>query len=96
MLNIMEHFPMSEYGHNSIDGLHVMIEVKKLAYADTYKYVGDPRFTPIPVSELISKSLAARPGQRAVCCLLPEQHFSSADLASGAFPEEFDRISVWT
>jgi gamma-glutamyltranspeptidase/glutathione hydrolase len=49
---------MSEYGHNSIDALHVMIEAKKLAYADMYKYVGDPRFTPVPVSELISKSLA--------------------------------------
>ena len=55
MLNIMEHFPMAQYGHNSVDALHVMIEAKKLAYADMYKYVGDPRFTSIPVKELISK-----------------------------------------
>ncbi|HVW78630.1 MAG TPA: gamma-glutamyltransferase [Alloacidobacterium sp.] len=58
MLNIMEHFPMSQYGHNSADALHVMIEAKKLAYADMYKYVGDPRFTPVPVKEMISKELA--------------------------------------
>ncbi|HWC15900.1 MAG TPA: gamma-glutamyltransferase, partial [Terriglobales bacterium] len=58
MLNIMEHFPMAQYGHNSVDALHVMIEAKKLAYADMYKYVGDPRFTPMPVQELISKDLA--------------------------------------
>jgi gamma-glutamyltranspeptidase/glutathione hydrolase len=58
MLNIMEHFPMAQYGHNSVDALHVMIEAKKLAYADMYKYVGDPRFTPSPVKELISKDLA--------------------------------------
>jgi len=58
MLNIMEHFPMAQYGHNSVDALHVMIEAKKLAYADMYKYVGDPRFTPIPTKELISKDLA--------------------------------------
>ena len=60
MLNIMEHFPMGQYGHNSVDALHVMIEAKKLAYADMYKYVGDPRFTQIPVKELISKDLAAQ------------------------------------
>jgi gamma-glutamyltranspeptidase / glutathione hydrolase len=61
MLNIMEHFPLAQYGHNSVDSLHVIIEAKKLAYADMYKYVGDPRFTPIPVKHLISKELA---GQR--------------------------------
>jgi gamma-glutamyltranspeptidase / glutathione hydrolase len=60
MLNIMEHFPMAQYGHNSVDALHVMIEAKKLAYADMYKYVGDPRFSSIPVKELISKELAAQ------------------------------------
>jgi len=60
MLNIMEHFPLAQYGHNSVDALHVMIEAKKLAYADMYKYVGDPRFTPIPVTQLISKDLAAQ------------------------------------
>ena len=37
-----------------------MIEAKKLAYADMYKYVGDPRFTQIPGEELISKDLAAQ------------------------------------
>jgi len=60
MLNIMEHFPMAQYGHNSVDALHVMIEAKKLAYADMYKYVGDPRFTPVPVKDLISKDLATK------------------------------------
>ncbi len=60
MLNIMEHFPMAQYGHNSVDALHVMIEAKKLAYADMFKYVGDPRFTPMPVQQLISKDLGEK------------------------------------
>ena len=34
MLNIMENFPLRDYGHNSAAALHVMIEAKKLAYAD--------------------------------------------------------------
>lgn len=78
MLNIMEHFPLAKYGHNSVDALHVMIEAKKLAYADMYKYVGDPRFTPIPVQQLISKSLAARRAKlidmhKASCQVVPSQ-----------------------
>lgn len=59
MLNIMERFPLADYGHNSAAALHVMIEAKKLAYADMVRYVGDPRFTPIPVPEMLSKDLAA-------------------------------------
>ena len=48
MLNILENFPLARYGHNSIDALHVMIEAKKLAYADLDRHVGDPRWTSIP------------------------------------------------
>jgi gamma-glutamyltranspeptidase/glutathione hydrolase len=60
MLNIMERFPMSDYGHNSAAALHVMIEAKKLAYADMVTYVGDPRFGPVPVREMLSKDLAVK------------------------------------
>jgi gamma-glutamyltranspeptidase/glutathione hydrolase len=76
MLNIMEHFPMAQYGHNSVDALQVMIEAKKLAYADMYKYVGDPRFTAVPVKELISKDLAEQRAKliemnKAACQVVP-------------------------
>jgi gamma-glutamyltranspeptidase/glutathione hydrolase len=62
MLNIMENFPLRDYGHNSAEALHVMIEAKKLAYVDMARYVGDPRFGPVPVKEMLSKDLA---GERA-------------------------------
>jgi gamma-glutamyltranspeptidase / glutathione hydrolase len=76
MLNIMEQFPMGQYGHNSADALHVMIEAKKLAYADMHKYVGDPRFTPVPVKELISKEVAVNRARliqmdKAACQVVP-------------------------
>ncbi|HME90423.1 MAG TPA: gamma-glutamyltransferase [Myxococcaceae bacterium] len=58
MLNLMEQFPLAEYGHNSPKALHVMIEAKKLAYADLLRYVADPRFSEVPVSALLSKSHA--------------------------------------
>jgi gamma-glutamyltranspeptidase/glutathione hydrolase len=76
MLNIMEQFPMGQYGHNSADALQVMIEAKKLAYADMHQYVGDPRFTPIPVKEMISKDLAVQRAKliqidKAACQVVP-------------------------
>ncbi len=58
MLNIMERFPLAEYGQNSARALHVMIEAKKLAYADILRYDGDPALAAIPVDALISKPLA--------------------------------------
>jgi len=59
MLNIMETFPLSEYGHNSTRSLHAMIEAKKLAYADLLKYIGEPRGQKLPVAALLSKERAA-------------------------------------
>jgi gamma-glutamyltranspeptidase / glutathione hydrolase len=55
MLNMMEQFPLREYGFQSAKALHVMIEAKKLAYADMVRYVGDPNFSKVPVPEMISK-----------------------------------------
>jgi len=60
MLNIMELFPLRDYGHNSARALHVMIEAKKLAYADLLQYVGDPRFSHVPVEQLLSKQMAKK------------------------------------
>jgi gamma-glutamyltranspeptidase/glutathione hydrolase len=58
MLNIMETFPLAEYGHNSTRALHTMIEAKKLAYADMIRFDADPNFAKIPVHGLKSKEFA--------------------------------------
>jgi gamma-glutamyltranspeptidase/glutathione hydrolase len=77
MLNIMERHPLPEWGYGSTDALHTMIEAKKLAYADMLRYVGDPRFSKVPVAELLSKPrAAARAGaihqRRAACNVDPD------------------------
>jgi gamma-glutamyltranspeptidase/glutathione hydrolase len=55
MLNILETFPMGSLGQNSAESLHLMIEAKKLAYADMLEQVGDPNGATIPVATLLSK-----------------------------------------
>jgi gamma-glutamyltranspeptidase / glutathione hydrolase len=64
MLNIMENFPLAQFGHHSPDALHVMIEAKKLAYADLLRYVADPRVSRVPVAGMLSKDYAAQRAQR--------------------------------
>jgi gamma-glutamyltranspeptidase/glutathione hydrolase len=78
MLNIMERFPLASYGHNSADALHVMIEAKKLAYADMVHYVGDPRFVKVPVAQMLAKDLGVERAKlikmdRAACQVAPSQ-----------------------
>lgn len=58
MLNLMEQFPLGEYGLTSGKGLHVMIEAKKLAYADMLRYVADPKFSTVPVQSMLDKAHA--------------------------------------
>jgi gamma-glutamyltranspeptidase / glutathione hydrolase len=60
MLNLMEAFPLKEWGYNSPNALHTMIEAKKLAYADMLAYVGDMRFSKVPASQMLSKQYAAK------------------------------------
>ncbi len=76
MLNIMERFPLADWGHNSVRGLHHMIEAKKLAYADMRRYDADPRFATIPVETMRSKPFAAERARlidpaRANCAVEP-------------------------
>jgi gamma-glutamyltranspeptidase / glutathione hydrolase len=58
MLNIFSQFPMSTYAPRGVDELHTQIEAQALAYADLQKFVGDPRFTKVPVSGMLSMEYA--------------------------------------
>jgi gamma-glutamyltranspeptidase/glutathione hydrolase len=80
MLNIMEQFPADPAGPHSPGELHTRIEAMKLAYADVKAYDGDPRFSKIPVPQLLAKSYAA---QRAK--LIDPAH-ANCSVAPGALP----------
>ncbi len=58
MLNIIERFPLAQYGSQSADALHVKIEAQKLATQDLKRWIGDPRFGKVPVEGLLSKEYA--------------------------------------
>jgi len=64
MLNILERFDLKAMGRDSPDFWHVMVEAKKLAFADRSAYYADPAFSPAPVAALLDKSYAERQAKR--------------------------------
>jgi len=58
-LNLLEGFDIKALRPGSPQALHLAIEAIKVAKADVYKYVGDPKYTNIPITGLLSKAYAA-------------------------------------
>lgn len=54
MLRILEPYDLKKMGLNSPEYLHVMIEAKKLAYADLVKYVGDADHLTLKPEQMLS------------------------------------------
>jgi len=59
MLNILEGYDVKSLGHNSAEYLHLLVEAKKLAYADRAWHIADPEFYKAPLDKLTSKEYAA-------------------------------------
>ncbi len=57
-LNILEGFDLASLESLSTERMHLMIEATRLAFADASWYVADPRFSNIPIQELLSKEYA--------------------------------------
>lgn len=64
MLNIIEGYDLKALGYQSAEYLHILLEAKKLAFADRDRYISDPAFVDIPVKRLISKTYAAQQRER--------------------------------
>ncbi|GEN98981.1 gamma-glutamyltranspeptidase [Novosphingobium sediminis] len=64
IMNMLEVCPaklgLGPLGPRSADYWHLMVEAKKLAYADLKRFNGDPDYSAIPVARLISKDYAAQ------------------------------------
>ena len=57
--NLLEGFPLPTMTAGSPEALHLVIESIKVAKADVYMILGDPKFTTMPMAGLLSKEYAA-------------------------------------
>jgi gamma-glutamyltranspeptidase/glutathione hydrolase len=60
MLNLMEQFEFSKDSPLTSERYHLMIEAKKLAYADLHQHNADPSFYNAPMTSLLSKDYAKK------------------------------------
>ncbi|MDE2573373.1 MAG: gamma-glutamyltransferase, partial [bacterium] len=63
-LNILGCFDLAALGPQSAQTLHLIVEAFHLAYADRERWLGDPRFTEIPLEWLLSSEHAREQAAR--------------------------------
>ena len=63
-LTILEGFDLRSLGHNTSGYLHTFIECSRHAFADRYRYMGDPDFADVPLQGLLSKDYAKHIAER--------------------------------
>jgi gamma-glutamyltranspeptidase / glutathione hydrolase len=98
--SLVEGFDLRSFGPQSAKALHAEIEAIKVAKADIYRYVADPKFTTIPTDGMLSKDYAAK--RRALIDPAKAGAYSAAGTPAGAatnspqaggapaFPDEYD------
>jgi gamma-glutamyltranspeptidase/glutathione hydrolase len=61
MLNILEGYDVRALGHNTAAYLHLLVEAKRIAFADRDAWIGDPASTPkTAIDRMLSKEYAAQ------------------------------------
>ena len=58
MLNMLETFNLKSMGRSSAETIHLLIEVRRRAFLDRARHLGDPDFVQVPVARLTSKEYA--------------------------------------
>ena len=57
-LNLIEQFDIPSMGCLTPESVHIMVEAKKLAFADREAHMADPDFRDVPIERLLSKDYA--------------------------------------
>ncbi|MEW6704346.1 MAG: gamma-glutamyltransferase [Pseudomonadota bacterium] len=84
MLNVLEGYPLKDWGFRAAQAVHVQIEAMRHAYVDRNSYLGDPDFVKNPLERLLSKDYAAQ----IRAAIDPAKAGVSKDLKPGVAPHE--------
>ena len=84
ILNVLEGYPLKDWGFRSAQAVHVQIEAMRHAYVDRNSLLGDPSFVKNPLSRLLDKQYAAR----IRAAIDPTRAGVSSELKAGVAPHE--------
>lgn len=91
LLEMVEPFPLGEYGFQSAQSVHLMVEAERRVYADRATYLGDSDFYPVPMSELTHPDYLTE----RMSDFNPERATPSSEVQAGAIqaPKESDQTT---
>jgi len=81
LMNMMEPYPLKEYGFHSAQAVHLMVEAERLVYADRSEHLGDPDYFPVPVNDLLAPGYLTE----RMSSFDPDKALKSADITPGSF-----------
>ena len=84
ILNVLEGYPLKDWGFRSVPAVHVQIEAMRHAYLDRNSTLGDPDFVTNPLARLLDKGYAAK----IRAAIDPAKAGLSQSLAAGTPPHE--------
>ena len=56
LLNLVENYPLKDYGWNKEKYVHLLAEAEKRVFADRSEYLGDPDFYKVPIENLLDSN----------------------------------------
>ncbi len=80
LLQLVEPYPLEDYGFQSAESMHLIIEAERRVYADRAEHLGDADFYPVPVDGLLDPAYL----QQRMSDFDPERATSSTDISAGA------------
>jgi gamma-glutamyltranspeptidase/glutathione hydrolase len=89
ILNVLEGYPLKEWGFRSAQAVHVQIEAMRHAYIDRNTHLGDPDFVSNPLERLLDKGYAQALRDR----ISSTRAGTSKDFAAGSPPQEGDNTT---
>jgi gamma-glutamyltranspeptidase / glutathione hydrolase len=84
ILNVLEGYPLKDWGFRSAQAVHVQIEAMRHAYMDRNSYLGDPDFVKNPLDRLLDKGYA----EKIRAAIDPAKAGISKDIKPGVPPHE--------
>lgn len=82
LLQMVAPYSLHKWGPTSDSTIQVMVEAERRVYADRAKWLGDPDFVKVPVTELIDPAYA----KSRMSSMNFSQATKSADIQAGVFP----------
>ncbi|AIT08904.1 gamma-glutamyltranspeptidase [Candidatus Francisella endociliophora] len=89
LLNILENFPLSDYGNNSAKTINLMSNAMSYAYNDRNSDLGDPDFVKMDINKFLSKKYAKQIAQK----ITTDKHIPSKDIST-VNPEDREKLQT--